>query len=141
MSRNLSLSSHKNLDFNNHTYLTIVMIQQLPLIASTSRLATLVGHITDLVNGEKKQHLPPSHKSKSSNSKATLCASGPARTHAVLQDATVFPIAEVAHSERKTFAVPKFGGPAEVSRSVDAARRALYSKAKDEGGNVLVDEQ
>lgn len=114
---------------------------QLPLIASTSRLATLVGHITDLVNGERKQHLPPSDKSKSSNSKSMLCASGPASTHAVLQDATVFPIAEVAHSERKTFTVPKFGGPAEVSRSVDAARRALYSKAKDEGGNVLVDEQ
>lgn len=112
---------------------------QLPLIASTSRLATLVGHITDLVNSEKKQHLPPSHNSKTS--KPILCASGPAKTHAVLQDATVFPIAEVAHSERKTFSVPKFGGSAEVSRSVDAARRALYSKAKDEGGNVLVDEQ
>lgn len=117
------------------------MTPQLHPITPTSRLATLVGHITDLVNGDKTQHLLAGHKSKSSNSKAMLCASGPARTHTVLQDATVFPIAEVAHSERNTFAVPKFGGPAEVSRSVDAARRALYSKAKDEGGNVLVDEQ
>lgn len=111
-----------------------------PSTTKATKAAGLLGQITTR-SWDTVHHLVDDRPSKRSKSKAVRCASGPARTHAVLEDAAVFPIGQVEHTEQSVFSAPKFGGSADVSRTLDVARRELYSKAKDEGANVLVDEQ